>query len=85
MATPKVPTVTVVKQPAKPYRTNSARQLYWATFNAHHNKPLAALQAAIAAAPPSQPTKGKLKGKPEPFAGWLAYFVRQGLVTIAVK
>jgi hypothetical protein len=81
-AAPAAPaTLTIVGQPLKPYRTNSARALYWAAFNAHNGKPIATLAAHIAANPPSMPKVGKLANKAEPFSGWLSFFVTQGLIT----
>lgn len=72
----------VVKQPAKPFRTGSARDLYWQAVQAHNGKPLAELAAAVAKTPPSTPAKGKLAGQVEPLSGWLSWFKAQGLITI---
>lgn len=77
-----VPVITVLRQPAKPYRQGSARALYWQAVQAHHGQPVAALAAAIAANPPSQPKRGKLAGQTEPLTGWLAWFKAQGVLAI---
>jgi len=74
--------LAVVKQPAKPFRTGSARDLYWQAVQAHNGKPLAELAAAVAKTPPSTPAKGKLAGQVEPLSGWLSWFKAQGFITI---
>lgn len=69
--------------PTAPYKANSARAAYWAWLVANipagKAVPVATLKAAQLAAPPSTPTHGKLAGKPEPLAGWLAWFAKAGL------
>lgn len=77
--------IKVVGQPAKPYRANSARHAWWQAVQAHNGKPVSTFVAAVQANPPSTPTKGKLAGKVEPPAGWLGYFVRQGVVQLVNK
>ena len=74
------PVLTVVAQPPKPFR--GARGAWWAAVQAHNGKPVAAFVAAVLATPPSTPKVGKLANKVEPPAGWVNWFVRQGLVTI---
>ena len=77
-------------QPVKPYRAKTARALYWASISLQLAKgpvPTATVATTWLGAPPSTPRIGKLAGKPEPAAGWLAYFVRQGVckyVTLVV-
>ena len=69
---------------AKPnFRAGSARALYYTAMQAHVGKPLAGFVQAVAANPPSMPTKGKLAGKAEPIKGWLSYFTRNGYFTIS--
>ncbi len=68
--------------PAKPYRANTARALYWAALKATLQGgavPCASIAVQWLANPPSTPKAGKLAGQPEPAAGWFGYFVRQGL------
>lgn len=60
-----------------------ARAAWYAVLLAHNGQPAAAYVAATTANPPSLPTKGKNANKPEPAAGWLAWFVRQGVATLA--
>ncbi len=76
------PVVQVVPGAKVAFRANTARAAYYAVFAAHNGQPLATLAAAIAANPPSMPRKGKLAGKPEPLAGWVAWFVRHGYITL---
>lgn len=64
------------------FRAGTARAAYYAAFAAHAGQPLSALAAHIAANPPSQPRKGKLAGQTEPLAGWVAWFVRHGYITL---
>jgi hypothetical protein len=79
----KVAVIQVQRQPAKAFRTGSARDLYWLAVQAHNGKPVAELAASVKAAPPSVPGRGKLAGQPEPLSGWLSWFAKQGLITIA--
>lgn len=78
-------TIKVIKQPKCAYRSGSARALYWTRIGQHNNKSVAALADSVAKNPPAQPTKGKLKGKTEPLAGWLAFFIRQGNIQLVTK
>lgn len=75
-------TINVVKQPAKPFRTNSARDLYFQRVCKYDGKTLDAFVKSVEKDVPSVPGKGKLAGKPEPVNGWLNYFRKQGLITI---
>ncbi len=76
------PVVTILRQPAKPFRQGSARALYWAAVQQYANQPYSALQAGIAAAVPSTPKRGKLAGQQEPLTGWVAWFKAQGLLVV---
>ena len=79
----KTAVIQVQRQPAKAFRTGSARDLYWLAVQAHNGKPVAELVASVKAAPPSVPGRGKLAGQQEPLSGWLSWFAKQGLITIA--
>ena len=71
------------KQPAKAYRPDTARALWWQAVQhalAKGPQPAAALYKGHAAAPPSVPKNGKLAGQCEPPAGWYGFFTQQGLV-----
>jgi len=77
--------INVIAQPEKPYRANSARDLYFQRLQKFNGKALDAFMEDVKADVPSTPTKGKLKGKPEPVTGWISYFVNQGLLEIVIK
>ena len=64
------------------YRTGTARANVYAMVAAHNGKPVSALQKEYTTNPPSLPQKGKSAGKQEPLSGWLAFFVKQGVITI---
>ena len=64
------------------FRAGSARAEYYAAITKFNGKSLDSFAKSVAAAPPSVPGRGKLKGKPEPIQGWISYFVREGLVEI---
>ena len=71
------------KLPTKPYRTGTARALWWERVQLKlDNGPVAAsvLYKELEASPPSTPKNGKLAGACEPPAGWLGWLSRQGLV-----
>ena len=76
------PVVQMVAGAKVNFRANSARAVYYARFAAFDGKALADLEKDVAAAPPSVPSKGKLAGKQEPFAGWVAWFHRHGYVNL---
>jgi hypothetical protein len=78
----KVQTLGLVAGAVPNFRQGSARQAYYNAMHAMAGQPVAAVAAAIAANPPSQPRKGKLAGQTEPFAGWLGWFVRNGYFTV---
>lgn len=81
-AQPVSPTlVVVVPANYKLPKANSARGKWLAALQAHNGQTAAAFTAHVLANPPSTPTKGKLAGQCEPPAGWLGYFVRQGILT----
>ena len=65
------------------FRPGSARAQYYAAIQAFNGKPVTAFAEAVAANPPSVPSRGKLKGKLEPVQGWVSYFVRNGYITLA--
>jgi len=67
------------KHPAKPYRANTARALYWASLVAQATPgPITrtVLYKQWANHPPKLPKSGKTENP----AGWASYFVRQGLL-----
>ena len=76
-------TIKLVKGVKANFRPGSARAQYYAAITAYNGKPLSAFTAAVAANPPSMPTRGKLAGKPEPISGWVSYFVRTGYITLS--
>ena len=55
------------------YRTDSARDLYATRMGTFVGQPLSAFIASVEGDVPSVPGKGKLKGKPEPVSGWVAF------------
>ena len=65
------------------FRAKSARAEYHARMAEFVGKPLADFVASVAKNPPSKPTKGKLKGKPEPIQGWVSYLTRNGFYIIS--
>ena len=85
-AAPVGPVVRVVAQPVKPYRATSARGLYWAAVVAANGQPVATVAAAFDApttCPCYAPAMLKAGKPPEKGTGWLAWFAKQGLVTLA--
>ena len=85
-AAPVGPIVRVVAQPVKPYRATSARGLYWAAVVAANGQPVATVAAAFDApttCPCYAPAMLKAGKPPEKGTGWLAWFAKQGLVTLA--
>jgi len=64
------------------FRPNSARAAYWAAIQAANGQTVAAFTATCMANPPSTPQRGKLQGKPEPTAGWVSWFARNGYITL---
>lgn len=58
-----------------------ARQAWYQLLLSYSGKPAKAFLEAATASPPSLPQKGKGAGKPEPAAGWLRWFVRQGIAS----
>lgn len=73
--------IKVVAQPEKPYRPNTARDLYWQVINQYQGKPLNELVATLEN-PKTCPKVSPKRGTPEPGNGWVQYFVRQGLVQV---
>lgn len=81
-AAPKPAKPTLVKilaQPAKPYRTNSARHLYWQACQQYNGKPLSELVAALEN-PKTCPLVSPKRGAPEPGKGWVAFYQRSGML-----
>jgi hypothetical protein len=78
----KAPTIKVLGQPEKAFRTDSARDLYWQRIQQFDGKPVEAFKESVAKDVPSTPTKGKLTGKPEPVQGWISWFVAKKLISI---
>lgn len=68
-----VTVVRVVAQPAKTYRENSARGQYWAAVQAHDGQPVTEVAAAMLG------TGAKTTAATN---SWLAWFAKQGLITI---
>ena len=83
-AAPKT-TIKVLKQPEKPFRKDSARDLYWERVQKFNGKQLSELEANVAKTPPSMPKRGKLQGKQEPLSGWMSWFKQQGLISVVTK
>lgn len=65
------------------FRPNSARDAYYKRLKQFNGKSVEAFAKSCAEQPPSTPKRGKLKGKPEPLAGWISWFVRQGYLEIS--
>ena len=80
MATPKL---KIVKGTKVNFRKGSARAAYYAVLAKHDGQTVEAFTKAVNAKVPSKPKAGKLKGKQEPLAGWLGWFVRNGYVKIS--
>ena len=75
-------TIKVVKGVTANFRPNSARAKYYEAITAFNGKPVQAFVEAVAKAPPSVPSRGKLAGKAEPVTGWVSYFIRNGYITL---
>jgi len=76
------PKIHLVKGAKVNFRKGSARAAYYKVLAAHNGKTVESFVKAVNANVPSKPKAGKLKGKQEPLAGWLGWFVRAGYVTI---
>ena len=74
--------IKVIKEPKKPFKTNTARQLWWLMVRKFHGKTVAQFSEAVTVKAPSQPARGKLQGKTEPVSGWLAFFTRCKLIQV---
>tara|TARA_R100001244_G_C5083284_1_gene114488 strand:+ start:199 stop:444 length:246 start_codon:yes stop_codon:yes gene_type:complete len=70
--------VSVISVTGAPANYHGARAAWYQHLQANKGKTQAQFEASAIANPPSTPKKGKLAGKVEPPAGWLAFFVRQG-------
>ena len=64
------------------FRTGSARALYYAAICEFNGRTTEEFTKECLENPPSTPAKGKLKGKPEPTAGWISWFNRNGYITL---
>ena len=64
------------------FRKDSARALYYERLKKFNGKTLESFVKDVEKSPPSTPKKGKLAGKPEPVAGWIKWFVRNGYATV---
>lgn len=73
-ATPGILTVHKTQLPLR-----GARAAWHAVLVAHNGQPVATFLAACAAAPPSVPKSGVVE-KPQ---GWLRWFVRNGIASVA--
>lgn len=80
MATPKIKIIATTKVN---FRKGSARAAYYKVLAAHNGKSVESFTKAVTSQIPSTPSKGKLKGKQEPVAGWIGWFVRQGYCKIS--
>lgn len=60
-----------------------ARAKYLAALIKHNGKTVKVFAAHCKATPPSVPARGKYAGKQEPLSGWLAWFTRNGYLTIS--
>ena len=80
--TVQVPYLTLTgAQPEKPYRPETARDLYWQAFQALAGQPWATVRQELESNPPKVPKSGKV----EKASGWLSYFQRQGLAKLTHK
>ena len=74
--TAKPQVITAVKQGLN---FRGARAAWYAVLLKHNGQPASAYLAACTANPPSLPKSGI----PEPATGWLRWFVRNGVATLA--
>ena len=65
------------------FRKGSAREAYYQRLCSFNGRTVEAFAKSCAEDVPSTPSKGKLKGKPEPVTGWVSWFVRNGYVELA--
>ena len=63
------------------FRLGSARDRWWKELQNWDGKSVQDWKDAMAALPPSKPTKGKYKDSGEPPSGWLSWFKSEGLAT----
>lgn len=83
-------TIVKINKPAAAklkFREGTAREAWLTFITAQHGKPLQDVVKAAEANPPSLQPKGKygVQGKVEPPMGWVRYFQRIGVVTLADK
>jgi len=67
------------------FRPNSARARYYEALTEYNGKTVEAFTKHCQENPPSTPQRGKLKGQPEPTAGWISWFNRNGYITLENK
>ncbi len=72
----------VLAQPEKPFRKNSARDVYWSRFCKWDGKELQELEKSCSDDPPSVPKKGHYEAKQEPFGGWVSFFKQKNLISV---
>lgn len=80
------PVIKIVGQPEKPYRTNSARDLYWQAMQAHEGKSVSEYCAFVedpTTCPLHSPAAKAANRSPEKGSGWFKFFLRNGLVQVA--
>lgn len=70
-----------ILQVAAGRKLRGARQAWYEVLQAHNGKPVAEFLAHCTKAPPSLPKSGVAE-KPQ---GWLRYFVRSGIATVAAQ
>jgi hypothetical protein len=64
------------------FRPNSARAAYYEAICKFNGKSVEEFTKHCTDSPPSTPQKGKYKDKPEPTAGWISWFNRNGYITL---
>lgn len=78
------PVIKILSQPEKPYRSGTARDLYWQACQEYEGRPLKEYIAFIEdpkTCPKIAPARVRTDRPPEKGAGWWGFFVRNGLVT----
>ena len=84
-AATKVATIVVNTKNANAAKFRGARASWLTAIQGYHNKPLQTFVTAMAANPPTKPKTGKYAKTGEPPMGWVRFFVRQQIVSIANK
>ena len=70
---------------SKSYRKDSARQRWLDRLVEFENRPIDDFIASVTASPPSTPDSGILEGQLEPPQGWINFFEREGILTLAAN